>query len=253
MKLIPFGQAPFRFVFLHGLFGRGRNWTTIARRLAPQSSLLIDLPNHGDSEWTTSFSYPEMARELADTLTGLDTPICLVGHSMGGRLAMLVALTYPDLVERLVVEDTVPATMATGGLLSLAQAMAALPLTQIRTRHEAKEMLRGSINDETILGFLLQNLQPGPQGSWRWVLNLEVLVREMAEVGRWPEVSTCYQGPVLWITGEKSDHAQDQWAMRALFPLARQLRVKSAGHWVHAEAPGLFTEAVRRFAASAKT
>ena len=249
MNVIDIGEAPVRFVFLHGLFGQGRNWTTVAKKLLPASSLLVDLPNHGRSEWTPRFSYEEMANDVADLLATLSQPVCLVGHSMGGRVAMLAALTHPEQIDRLVVEDTSPADLAMREFSFYADAMAKIPVDTLRTRTQARRLLAESVPDERISGFLLQNLQPDDQGHWRWILNLEVLSRDMDRIGVWPATSARYDRPVLWVTGAESTRtsAEDIDVMKTLFPLTRHLRVKSAGHWVHADAPEIFVDALRAF------
>jgi len=249
MNLVEIGSAPYTFVFLHGLFGQGRNWTTIAKKLLPASSLLADLPNHGTSEWTDHFSYEDMADSLASLLATLGQPVCLVGHSMGGRVAMMTALTHPEFIDRLVVEDTTPADLSMDEFASYAGAMSAIDPSTLTSRNQARHLLAPSIPDPRILGFLLQNLQPDDTGHWRWILNLPVLRRDMAQIGHWPAIDAHYDRPVLWITGAQSTRtsAADLASMKALFPLARQLRVKSAGHWVHADAPDVFVKALRSF------
>jgi len=249
MNTTQIGDGPVRFVFLHGLFGRGRNWTTIARALLPQTSLLVDLPNHGGSGWTDRFSYPEMARTVAELLAGLPEPPCLVGHSMGGRTAMLVAVTYPDLVSRLVIEDAAPVTQPMDEFVAYADAMARLPLDQIRNRAQARDWLRQSVPDERTMLFLLQNLQRDHDGGWHWTANLDVLRRDMAKVGVWDATDRVYDGPVLWITGEQSTQTNPGQTiqMKQHFPQLRHLSIAGAGHWVHADQPDAFIQVLRDF------
>ena len=249
MNVIEIGTPPYTFVFLHGLFGQGRNWTTIAKKLLPASSLLVDLPNHGKSEWTDHFSYESMADSVASLLSGLGQPVCLVGHSMGGRVAMMTALTHPDFIGRLVVEDTSPADLPMDEFTFFAHAMMSVDPTQLTSRTQARHLLSGAVPDPRILGFLLQNLQPDETGHWHWILNLALLEREMPQIAHWPQVDATYDRPVLWIRGTKSTRtsATDIASMRSLFPHMRHLRVKNAGHWVHADAPDIFAEALRAF------
>lgn len=247
LVVTPVGDPPHRLVFLHGLFGRGRNWTAVAKRLLPAGSLLVDLPNHGASPWTTHFSYEDMADAVAALLSGLDRP-SLVGHSMGGRVAMLTALRHPDALDRLVVEDTAPADLDMTEFAGLAAAMAALPLAEITNRGQAAQWLGARIHDQRVLGFLLQNLTATP-GGYRWQLNLAVLARDMDRIGAWPATTGTFPRPVLWITGDESTRttAAHQAAMTALFPLTRRINIRGAGHWVHADAPDLFAQALQRF------
>ncbi|MCL2482318.1 MAG: alpha/beta fold hydrolase [Propionibacteriaceae bacterium] len=249
MNLLTIGDQPPRYVFLHGLFGQGRNWTTIAKRLLPDSSLLVDLPDHGQSEWSDKFSYETQADRVSELLRSLDTPICLVGHSMGGRIAMMTALTHPENIERLVIEDTSAAQLPMAPFAKYAEAMAALPLDQLTDRRHARDLLKKTVHDERTLGFLLQNLQSGDDG-WHWIINLELLRRDMELIGIWPDIRGSFEHPVLWITGTRSSRTSpEQFAhMKSLFPLLRQVKVKGAGHWVHADAPGPFVYSVREFA-----
>ena len=252
MNIVSIGEPPYTFVFLHGLFGQGRNWTTIAKKLLPRSSLLVDLPNHGKSEWTEHFSYESMADSVASLLAGLDRPVCFVGHSMGGRVAMMTALTHPERIDRLVIEDTSPTDLPMDEFVAYARAMSSIDPTQVTSRVQARQILAESVPDPRILGFLLQNLQPDQTGQWHWALNLDLLERDMDQIATWPQIHAQYDGPVLWITGAESERtsAKDALAMRSLFPLMRQLRVKSAGHWVHADAPDIFVDALRSFVQS---
>jgi len=243
-----FGTSGNSFVFLHGLFGRGRNWASIAQSLQPHSSVLVDLPNHGNSPWTCRFSYLDMVAEVVGTLVSLQQQVCLVGHSMGGRVAMATALHHPRLVDRLVIVDTEPIDQPIDHLRDIAQAMADLDLGTVASRQEAHQLLRRTINDELLLRFLVQGLTMSLDRTWRWTHNLDVIVRDMALVGAWHDIDAIYTGPVLWITGSDSTATSgDPTLMRKYFPSCRHLRVKQAGHWVHADAPDVVTEALRQF------
>jgi pimeloyl-ACP methyl ester carboxylesterase len=250
MNVTRLGAGPARFVFLHGLFGRGANWTTVATRLSPAGCVLVDLPDHGSSPWTTGFSYPAWAEAVADLLAGLPQPVCLVGHSLGGRVAMMTALLHPGLVERLVVEDAAPGPLDTADLAGYADAMLAVPTALLHARSQARDLMRRAIPDPRVLNFLLQNLRPHPSGGWRWDLNLAGLRRDMDTIGAWPATQATYTGPTLWITGGRSTRTTPGQAdaLRQLFPRLRHVTVKGAGHWVHADSPVVFTETLRLFA-----
>jgi pimeloyl-ACP methyl ester carboxylesterase len=250
MNLTRLGAGPTRYVFLHGLFGRGANWTTVAKRLSPAGCLLVDLPDHGGSAWTAGFSYQSWAGAVADLLAGLPQPVCLVGHSLGGRVAMMTALLHPGLVERLVVEDAAPGPLDTTDLAGYADAMLAVPTGLLHTRGQARDLLRHAVPDPRVLNFLLQNLRPDPPGGWRWDLNLAGLRRDMDLIGAWPATGATYDAPVLWITGARSTHTApaQAGALRQLFPRLRHVTVKGAGHWVHADSPVVVSEALRLFA-----
>ena len=247
-------------VFLHGLFGQGKNWTSIAKALLPTArSLLVDLPNHGRSGWTDQFSYAEMAAMVADHLdqrsAAAAEPVryAVVGHSMGGKVAMVLALLRPNLVERLCVVDVSP--VRTGSLSSFApyvRGMRSVDLGRLTDRAEADRALTDDVPDPTIRGFLLQNLRRDPSGPtpWRWQMNLDLLGRHLADLGDWPDLGTDpYAGPVMWLAGAHSAYVQPEFvpAMRALFPRVQLVRVKGAGHWVHSDQPVVFAAALRQF------
>lgn len=250
-------------VFLHGLFGQGRNWTTIGRALSDSHRVtLVDLPHHGRSPWADHFDYIEVAEQVAGLLDP-DDPAAVVGHSMGGKVAMLLALLHPDLVERLVVADMSPVTYdagsgGSGGLARYARAMLDLDLGAVETREDADRLLAPEVEDATIRSFLLQNLRRDSSSAsgWSWQPNLEVLERDMAALAAWPEDRLAgvasYDGPVLWMAGGRSGYVRDEYAdaMSRWFPRNRRVALKEAGHWLHSEQPELFVEVLRRFLAS---
>jgi pimeloyl-ACP methyl ester carboxylesterase len=233
-----------RFAFLHGLFGRGRNWTQVAQALASAGFpvVLFDLPDHGESRWSRSFSYPDMARAVADEIDerlGSAASLILVGHSMGGKVAMLTALTRPDLVAGLVVVDIAPDRSSQVDTFGpLVAAMRSLDLETLGSRAEADERLRGQVPDDAVRLFLLQNLRR--KGGWHWQPNLRLLGDSLDAIGDWPPTTAApYPGPVLWLLGEHSAYVGPEHAtqMARLFPAVRTVEVPGAGHWVHADAP----------------
>ena len=238
-------------VFCHGLFGQGKNWTQIAKQLAGSHRvLLVDMPNHGRSDWTEHFDYADAAEAVAAVLT---EPVALVGHSMGGKIAMLVALLHPDLVERLCVVDVAPVPYAHHDeFRRYLDAMIGLDLEALERRDQADDALREAVPSDTVRTFLLQNLRRDGDG-WRWQANLELLRKDLPVLGGWPEDRIAdvapYEGPVLWVGGADSPYITDDHApaMDRLFPRNRRVTVKGAGHWVHSEQPQVFTEVLRRF------
>lgn len=251
------GSGRPRFAFLHGLFGRGRNWTRIASALADAGwpSVLVDLPDHGGSAWTTRFSYPAMADAICaeiDERLGSAARLALVGHSMGGKVAMLAALLRPELVSGLVVVDIAPGpSEQVEDFAPLVAAMRSLDLAGLGSRAEADERLRAAVPDDAVRVFLLQNLRR--RGGWHWQLNLAMLGDSLGEIGGWPEVSAPpYPGPVLWLVGADSRYVRDDHAdeMARLFPAVEKVVVPGAGHWVHAEAPDAVVAALASFAAA---
>lgn len=238
--------------FCHGLFGQGKNWTQIAKALSSDHRVvLIDMPNHGRSPWTETFDYLELSDQVAETLRP-EGPVALVGHSMGGKIAMCLALRHPELVERLAVVDIAPVAYDSGReFVGYIETMRALDLSRIERRDQAEEALRDAVPNPVVRSFLLQNLRRTDDG-WHWQVNLELLGEEMAGLVGWPDAElgeASYDGPVLWVGGADSDYISDESAreMDRRFPRNRRVLVKGAGHWVHSEQPEVFLEVLRRF------
>ena len=253
-----------RIAFLHGLFGRGRNWSTIAKTLAGPDgtgarSTLVDLPDHGRSPWSAGFSFEAYAASVAATLRAVDVgPWVVVGHSLGGKVAMTLALTQPDLVAKLVVVDIAPKGYGNLDRFSgYIEEMQRLPLSELTDRADAEA--RFEEPDPGVKAFLLQNLRREGT-SWRWQSNVELFARDAGRgnesaIADWPfEAGSVepYAGPVLWIAGAESRYIKDAdaAAMRAFFPKVRQVTVKGASHWVHSDAPAVVVEALRRVVAA---
>jgi pimeloyl-ACP methyl ester carboxylesterase len=261
------GEAGPRVVFVHGLFGQGKNWTTIGKGLADTHRVtLLDLPNHGHSPWTDRVDYLDMAELVATELEQFGEQVTLVGHSMGGKVAMQLALRRPELLRALVVVDIAPVEYPQSGgrtddpdeeaspFAAYIDAMRALDLGKLTTRDDAEEALRAAVPSRMVRSFLLQSLVReglGADGGWRWRLNLELLDRDLGELRGFPvpPPGASFDGPVLWIAGANSTYVlpEDRPHMDALFPGTRLVRVKNAGHWVHSEQPEVFLETLRRF------
>lgn len=249
------GDAQYRVAFFHGLMGRGRNFLSIAKGLEPEAqSLLVDLPNHAQSGWTQRFDYVQMADLVAEKLRqdfAAHEQIDVVGHSMGGKVAMVLALRHPELVRRLTVIDIAPVS-ARGGeseFQHLISSLASLDLTAVQSRTDADEKMSEPIPQRTVRAFLMQNLQSNDDG-YSWQANLDLLYRELDNVMDFPDMGDAqFQGPVLWLRGDQSDYVKDEAlpAMRALFPQVRLVTVKDAGHWVHSQQPAVTIDALRTF------
>ncbi len=237
-----FGAGP-AVAVLHGLFGSGRNWTSIGRSLAAHHRvLLFDLRNHGSSPWTDGMSYEAMAADVQAALAarGLDRA-ALIGHSLGGKVAMALALAAPKAVTRLLVVDIAPVPYPPT-LLAHLRAMQDLDLTQIRRRSEADRLLAGAVPDPAERAFLLQNLVFEERRA-HWRINLAAIAAGMPLISGFPAFpGRSYGGPALFVAGGRSPYLRPEHesAIRSRFPAARVVRIAEAGHWVHAEAPAAF-------------
>ncbi len=236
------GTAP-PLLVAHGLFGAARNWGAVARRLAQDRRVVaVDMRNHGDSAWTDTMDYPSMAADLAAVIDAQGVPMDVIGHSMGGKAAMMLALTRPDVVNRLLVADIAPVAYV-HSQRDYVTAMQALDLSRLSSRAAADRALAAHVADAGVRAFLLQSLDLRADPS-RWRLNLDVLAREMDHIIGWPDaVAGRYDGPALFLSGARSDYVQPAHrpAIRALFPQAQFAKLPEAGHWLHADAPDAFT------------
>ena len=242
-------------LLLHGLFGAASNWGRIQRRLAEtRETLAFDLRNHGASPHGAPVDYATMAEDVAETLAAERVgPVSLIGHSMGGKVAMRLALARPALVDRLVVADIAPVPYPPH-FRTIAAAMLALPLRPGLTRAQANAALETAAPDPAIRGFLLQNLRFTDPPAWR--IGLAEIAAGLPDIETWAAASTVpgaysgpYAGPVLVLRGERSDYVlpEHRPLFRALFPSARFATLRNAGHWLHADAPDAFLETVQAF------
>ncbi len=253
------GSTGSRVVFLHGLFGQGKNWTGIAKQLAERHRvLLVDLPHHGRSSWPERFDFAESAGLVAEAIAdnGGDEPVTLVGHSLGGKVSMVLALLHPERVERLCVADMSPVAYdASREFRGYIDAMRAMDLAQVVHRSDAERLLEPAVPDPVVRSFLLQNLRRDPDApsGWSWQANLDVLDRDLAVISDWPEeqlaAAAPYDGPVLWLAGSRSSYVQPAYdaAMDRWFPRNRKVTMKDTGHWLHSERPELFLQILQRF------
>jgi esterase len=225
-------------VILHGLYGNHGNWAPQARQLAQDFNVyVLDARNHGLSPWADSMRLEEMAKDVADTLDALGLPSAhLVGHSMGGKIAMLLALTQAQRVLSLCVVDIAPVAYlkAEGSILT---ALGELDLVTLQSRVDADAKLSERIREKSVRDFLLTNLQRNEQGGWRWRFNLPVLTGHFSEITAWPLGFGSYPGQVLFIKGELSDYILPAYQPVTLmhFSQAKFKVVNGAGHWVHSE------------------
>jgi len=238
-------------IILHGLFGSKRNWSAIAKRLSAHHRVLtVDMRNHGDSPWVDGMDYRDMSQDVADFVKRHALgPSTVIGHSMGGKAAMTLALTHPELVARMVVVDIAPVERETG-FGAFIDAMAAVPLAACDSRADVEEHLADVVRDKMVRSFLVQNLVRDDTG-FRWRLNLAALDAGMDEIADFPIPNhhQSYTGPTLFVAGGQSDYIQPHHAsdITRLFPKANITHIPGAGHWLHAEAPEVFLQELTAF------
>lgn len=236
-------------LLLHGLFGAGDTLGGIRRRLAPEYEVhSLDLRNHGDSPHTDSMSYPEMA---ADVLAYMDRAglgeVCLLGHSMGGKAAMELALMAPERVERLIVADIAPVAYEPHHD-EIQEALEAFDPAAVKSRREADAFLAEHIGEKGVRQFLLTNLVPS-DGGFRWRMNVPGILACYQQIMAGPATDGVFEGPTLFIRGGDSDYIQSshQDAVLGYFPNAELKMIPDVGHWLHAEKPELFARICQRF------
>lgn len=240
---------------LHGLFGSGRNWASVAHRLSASWRVVaFDLRNHGGSPWSDAMSYVAMAGDVRAAMRARGySRYSLIGHSMGGKVAMIAALTDPDAVESLVVADIAPVAYPTMPYAAYVRAMRALDLGSVVRRRDADAKLTGGVGDATERAFLLQNLVLG-DGPPHWRINLPAIEAALSSLADFPSLppSARYDGPALFIAGGKSRSltAEHEPAVTARFRNAAVVRLAEAGHWIHTDAPEAFLALVEPFLAT---
>ena len=240
------GAAQPPLVIAHGLFGSGRNWGVIAKRLSDSRPVItVDMRNHAGSFHDPDHSYPALARDLAQVIEPMDRPVHLLGHSMGGKAAMVLALTQPDLISRLIIADISPVAY-THSQVHHIEAMRAVDLQKISRRSDAAEQLAALGTAPELQSFFTQSLDVPNR---RWLLNLDALAENMPNILGFPQISGTYAGPALFLSGANSDYVQPEHraAIKALFPHARFAKIPGTGHWLHAEKPADVTRAIDDF------
>lgn len=237
-------------LILHGLFGRRRNWQAIQKRLADDTHIITaDLRNHGDSPWDDTMTYEAMAEDIAALIKSLDAgPAVVVGHSMGGKAAMALALSEPDLVSGLMVVDIapVPYDHEYGPYID---AMRCVPLDKLSRRSDAEAYMETVISDRSIRAFLLQNLGQ-ENGGIAWQVNLDAIENGLPDILDFPgALGDPYEGPTLILRGGNSDFVLDEHhpKIEALFPMVTHDVIENAGHWIHAEKPAEVIDQIKSF------
>lgn len=237
-------------IVMHGLFGSARNWQMLVKRFAEKRHVYaLDMRNHGGSPWADDMGYKAMAADVARFLEDRGySRATVLGHSMGGKAAMTLALTRPDLVSRLIVADIAPVQYNhTHG--PYVAAMKAAKLDGLTRRGDVDAQLAGAVPIASLRSFLMQNLVL-ENGKFFWRINLDAVEAGMAGLIGFPDLAAAtFDKPTLFIGGKNSDYitAAQTAPIFARFPTAKIHMIDDAGHWVHAEKPDVFATAVEDF------
>ena len=248
LNAVEMGEGEVPLLIVHGLFGSARNWRVLQKRLAEKRWVIaVDLRNHGNSFWNDDHSYEALAADLAEVIAAHGGVADVLGHSMGGKAAMVLAMAQPEMLRRLIVADIAPVTYSHTQAGHIA-AMQDVDMRVVTRRSEADKQLSATVPDASLRAFFLQSVELGDAGA-RWVLNLAALAAEMPKIMGFPEIESQFDGPVLMLSGAGSDYVQPeaQPEIRQLFPNAEFEAIAGAGHWLHAEKPREFQAAVEAF------
>ncbi len=237
-------------MILHGVFGSGENWLTVSKFFQNAFTVyLIDQRNHGRSPQTDAFSYDLLVEDVRDFANehGL-SKFFLIGHSMGGKVAMKFVDKYPDFLEKLVIVDIAPRYYAPHHEAILA-AFHAVDLKVAHSRIEAESAMMPFVAEQDVRQFLLKNLYRKEDGLFAWRINLPVLDGFAGQIGEAFSPEKPVQVPTLFIKGETSRYISDKDVedIKTLFPQSRLEIIHGAGHWVQAEQPELFARTVLNF------
>lgn len=239
------------FVVLHGLFGSGKNWRSFAGSLEEDFQVwTLDARNHGDSPHADSMSYQQMAEDVVRFFDENELEnVILLGHSMGGKTAMQLALKFPDRIAALIVVDIAPVCYDhQQKQLKLIEAMQGLHLAAEMSRSDIEKKLALKIPEKRLLSFLMTNLYR-QNGQFQWRIGLEQIAAGMPYLLNYPEVNSVFEGPVQFIGGENSAYLKFEYhaLIRKKFPESRITMLKNCGHWLHVEQPAAFQKTVNEF------
>ena len=243
------GEGP-PLIVMHGVFGSSDNWQTVGKEFAAYHKVyLVDMRNHGKSPHSDLFSYEVMAEDIVQLMKaeGL-TSANILGHSMGGKVAMTLATNYPGMVHQLVVVDIAPKQYPPHHA-QIFEGFRSVNLSSLSSRKEADDQMAKVISSIGVRQFILKNLERNDDGSFRWKLNLDVIESAANRIGEEIRKEVQFEGNSLFIAGGNSDYIldADHAQIKTLFPKAHIAKIEGAGHWVHAEKPAELRDMVLEF------
>lgn len=236
-------------IILHGIFGSSDNWLTQAKLFSTHYRVfLVDQRNHGQSPHDDAFDYAVMVADLLEFIDEhrLENPI-IIGHSMGGKVAMNFAVAYPDKLEKLIVVDIAPRPYNLEHYVII-DGLKAVPIQQLASRTDADAALVPYVPEPDVRQFLLKNLQRKAEGGFSWKINLPVIDKNLSNIGLDLQFEGTFEKPTLFIRGGQSKYVRDKDMARILevFPMAI-METLDTGHWVQAEKPKEFVEVVEKW------
>ena len=246
-----FGDKGSAVLILHGLFGASANWRTVAKRLGSQHRVyVVDQRNHGRSPHAPGMTYDHLARDAMEFLDARDlNRATVIGHSMGGKAAMKLALLYPERVEGLVAVDIAPGAQSPAGARPALDALLEIDPSGAATRASVESRLAEFLPDTRLRKFMLTNLTRNCDGSYRWRVNVHAIATDFETISGPLEARSVYEGPALFVRGGTSEYVRDsdRNTIRRLFPAADIVTIPGAGHWLHADRPDAFVALVLHF------
>lgn len=248
----PDASAPV-LVLIHGLFGDADNLAVIRRHFEHTHRVIsIDLPDHGQSPGTEHFTLEDCVSGVLEVLAQEHVSrAAILGHSLGGKVAMLLALTHPQVVSSLIVADIAPVRYDPRHNNVIA-GLRGVDLATVSTRQDADRQLALHIEEPGVRQFLLKSLYQAEPGQWQWRFNIENLADSYEDIRSFPTLTAQFDGPVLFIKGGRSDYLDAKYrdSVVRYFPNAKARVIEHAGHWLHAEDPKQFNHLAERFLAS---
>jgi esterase len=240
----------FPIVILHGLMGSLDNWQSIAKKLAEKNKVfVIDQRNHGKSPHTSEFNYDLLCDDLFYFFSQHHIGSAhIIGHSMGGKVAMLFALKYPLFVKKLIVVDIAPSSYADQHSY-IFESLKSIALNTIVSREQVHSVLSKRINEESTIAFLMKGLTRDDENNFIWRFNMDSLFTNYNVIAGFPLTASFFEGEVLFIKGQLSNYinSENYSDILCFFPKHELVEIAGAGHWVHAEDPSSFMDAVLNF------
>ncbi len=241
-------QSPW-LILIHGLFGSADNLAVVKRHFEKSHNVIsVDLPDHGESPWTQGFSIVTAAEAVFQIIEKHQlTTTAILGHSLGGKVAMRLALNHGDLISHLLVADIAP-TPYKHSHQTIFNGLKAVSLDTISSRKDADNAMATYVKEPGVRQFLLKSLYQNETGKWAWRFNVDGIINSYANIIDWEQTKQQFNGVTLFIKGSESDYITADYRddIARYFPKAKAHIIEGTGHWLHAEKPAAFNAVVER-------